>query len=195
LARPCPVGDLHLLFFASFPGALRSGSKRDKKPCPLSRQLPPKAAMAAGGTANDPRQHARQRRAVARCVVLAVPLPADHERRPMARSRSSAIVRPAHGVHPVRQLVLMHGRTGTTATAREPDRGAMAVGGEPRRSASWPARRSAPSKRSCWRTSSRTRCSTLAGRAGDGGTAGNEGGAGADRGDVADDYRGRAAGD
>jgi hypothetical protein len=33
----------------------------------------PKAAMAAGGTANDPRQHARQRRAVARGVVLATP--------------------------------------------------------------------------------------------------------------------------
>src|ERR1700730_3617584 len=51
------------------------GSKRDEKPCPLSRQLSPKAAMAAGGTANDPWQPARQRRAVARRVLLAAPPP------------------------------------------------------------------------------------------------------------------------
>ena len=43
------------------------------KACQRWRQLSPKAAMAAGGTADDPRQHARQWRAVARCVLLAVP--------------------------------------------------------------------------------------------------------------------------
>jgi hypothetical protein len=52
---------------------------------------------------DDPRQHARQRRAVARCVVLAVPPSSDHERGPVARSRAGAVVRAAHGVHPVRR--------------------------------------------------------------------------------------------
>ena len=33
---------------------------------------------------------------------LAVPPPDDLERRAVARSRASAIVRPAHGLHPVR---------------------------------------------------------------------------------------------
>jgi hypothetical protein len=55
------------------------------KPCPRRRQLSPKPAMAAGGTADDPRQHARQRRAVAGRVVLAVPPPDDLERGPVAR--------------------------------------------------------------------------------------------------------------
>jgi hypothetical protein len=55
-----------------------------------------------GRRPNDPRQHARQRRAVARRVLLAVPPPGDPERGPVARSRTSAIVRPTHGVHPVR---------------------------------------------------------------------------------------------
>jgi hypothetical protein len=53
----------------------------------------------SGRPADDPRQHARQRRAVAR---LAVPPPGDPERRPVARSRASAIVRPTHGLHPLR---------------------------------------------------------------------------------------------
>jgi hypothetical protein len=35
LARPYPVEDLHLLSFASFPGALRSGSNSDHQPRPL----------------------------------------------------------------------------------------------------------------------------------------------------------------
>jgi hypothetical protein len=56
--------------------------------------------------ANDPRQHARQRRALARCVLLAVPPPGDLERGPLARPRAGAIVRPAHGVHPVRDARL-----------------------------------------------------------------------------------------
>ena len=60
--------------------------------------------------ADDPRQHARQRRAVARRVVLAVPPSGDPERGPVARSRASAIVRPAHGVHP-----LWHHRRGCAA--------------------------------------------------------------------------------
>jgi hypothetical protein len=34
--------------------------------------------------------------------VLAVPPPGDHERGPVARSRASAIVRPPHGLHPLR---------------------------------------------------------------------------------------------
>jgi hypothetical protein len=56
-----------------------------------------------GGTADDPRQHALQRRAVARRVVLAVPSPGDPERGPMARSRAGADVRAAHDGHPVRE--------------------------------------------------------------------------------------------
>src|SRR5262245_59318158 len=36
MASPYPMGDLHLLFFASFPGALRLGSKPDMWP-----KLPP----------------------------------------------------------------------------------------------------------------------------------------------------------
>jgi hypothetical protein len=51
--------------------------------------------------ANDPRQHARQRRAVARCVLLAVSPSCDHECGPVARPHASAIVRPAYGVHPM----------------------------------------------------------------------------------------------
>jgi hypothetical protein len=38
----------------------------------------------AARAADDPRQHARQRRALARRVVLAVPSPRDHERRSLA---------------------------------------------------------------------------------------------------------------
>jgi hypothetical protein len=58
--------------------------------------------MAAGGTADDPRQHARQRRAVARRVLLAMPPPGDPERGPVARPRAGADIRPTHGVHPLR---------------------------------------------------------------------------------------------
>ena len=54
-----------------------------------------------GRAPNHPRQHARQRRAVARGVLLAVLSPGDPERRPVAGSLASAIVRPAHGVHRV----------------------------------------------------------------------------------------------
>jgi hypothetical protein len=71
----------------------------------LSTRYPPRhehTTTISGRPAHDPRQHARQRRAVARGVVLAVPPPGDPERRPVARSHASAIVRPAHGVHPVR---------------------------------------------------------------------------------------------
>jgi hypothetical protein len=56
----------------------------------------------SGWPAHDPWQHARQQRAVARSVLLAVPPPGDPERRPLGRSRASAIVRTAHGLHPVR---------------------------------------------------------------------------------------------
>ena len=34
MAGPYPVGDFHLLFFASFPGALRNGSKATVRRCP-----------------------------------------------------------------------------------------------------------------------------------------------------------------
>src|ERR1700724_1089085 len=37
MASPYPVGDFHLLFFASFPGALRCGSKTEV--CPLARHV------------------------------------------------------------------------------------------------------------------------------------------------------------
>jgi hypothetical protein len=82
----------------------------------------------SGRAANDPRQHARQRRAVARRVLLAVPPPGDPERRSVARSRISAIVWPTHGVHPVRNHrcrcpAELAGATG----AGEPDRRAMAM--------------------------------------------------------------------
>jgi hypothetical protein len=42
--------------------------------------------MAAGGTANDPQQHARQRRAVSRCVMLAV-APSDERTVALERRR------------------------------------------------------------------------------------------------------------
>jgi hypothetical protein len=89
-------------------------------------------------------QHARQRRAVARRVVLAVPPPDNHERRPVVRSRAGANIRPTHGVHPVRNHRCRRAtELAGTATAREPDRGAMAVSVELRRPlACWPARRS-----------------------------------------------------
>jgi hypothetical protein len=80
---------------------------------------------------NDPRQHARQRRAVARCVLLAVPPPGDLERRPVARPRAGADIRAAHGLHPVRHRRCRRpAELAGTATAGEPDRGAMAVSGE-----------------------------------------------------------------
>jgi hypothetical protein len=50
------------------------------------------------GGANDAGQHARQRRAVARRAVLAVPPPGDPEHRPLARSRAGTDIRPAHGM-------------------------------------------------------------------------------------------------
>jgi hypothetical protein len=50
------------------------------------------------GRAADPRQQARQRRAVSRHVLLAMPPPGDLERRPVARSWISAIVWPTHGL-------------------------------------------------------------------------------------------------
>jgi hypothetical protein len=56
----------------------------------------------ASRTADDTRQHARQRRAVAQRVLLAVPSPGGPQRGHLARSLASAIVRPAHGLHPVR---------------------------------------------------------------------------------------------
>jgi lipid-A-disaccharide synthase-like uncharacterized protein len=88
------------------------GSKRAVKTCPLPRQLSPNAAMVsspAGHTTtissrrpDDSRQYARQRRAVARRVVLAVPPSGDLERGPVARSGTGPIVRAAHGVYPLR---------------------------------------------------------------------------------------------
>jgi hypothetical protein len=82
----------------------------------------------SGRATNDPRQHARQRRAVARRVLLAVPSPGDPERGPLARSRAGAEIWPAHGVHPVRnhrcrRPAELAGATG----AGEPDRRAMAI--------------------------------------------------------------------
>jgi hypothetical protein len=77
-----------------------SGSDSDGSRCERWQQLSPKAAMAAGRTADDPRQHARQRRAVARCVLLAVPPPGDPERPSVARSHASAIVWAARGGPP-----------------------------------------------------------------------------------------------
>jgi hypothetical protein len=58
-------------------------------------------------------------------TLLAVPPPGDPERGPLARSRAGAIVRAAHGLHPVgnhrcRCAAELAGATG----AREPDRGA-----------------------------------------------------------------------
>jgi hypothetical protein len=108
--------------------------------------------------ANDPRQHARQRRAVDRSVLLAVPPPCDLERGPVARSRASASIRSAHGVHPARyhwcrRLSELAG----TATAREPDRGAMAVSGEQRLALRLLA--GSPlgaTEATCWRMASRT---------------------------------------
>jgi hypothetical protein len=47
------------------------------------------------------RQHARQRRAVSRRIVLELPPPGHHERQSVARSRTGADLRPAHGVHPL----------------------------------------------------------------------------------------------
>jgi hypothetical protein len=55
-----------------------------------------------GRAADDTGQHTRQRRAVPGGVILAVPPPDDPERGPVARSRASASVRPAHGLHPLR---------------------------------------------------------------------------------------------
>jgi hypothetical protein len=46
--------------------------------------------------------YARKRLAVALRVLLAVPPPCDLERRPLARSRASASVRPAHGLRSLR---------------------------------------------------------------------------------------------
>jgi len=40
LARPYPVKDFHLLFSASFPGALGSGSSSTRDACPLHVGLP-----------------------------------------------------------------------------------------------------------------------------------------------------------
>jgi hypothetical protein len=68
----------------------------------------------------------------ARRVVLTVPPSDDLERGPVARLRASAIVWPAHGVHQLRQHRC--GRSAElegAATAREPDRDAMAVGSPP----------------------------------------------------------------
>jgi hypothetical protein len=60
--RPCDLCAGRLLLAAS---SLAQEHQRDMKACQRWRQLSPKAAMAAGGTADDPRQHARQWRAVA----------------------------------------------------------------------------------------------------------------------------------
>jgi hypothetical protein len=77
---------------------------------------------------NDPRQHPRQWRAVARRGLLAVPPPGDHGCGPVARSRAGAIVRATHGMHPMRHYRCRRpAELAGTATAREPDRGAMAV--------------------------------------------------------------------
>jgi hypothetical protein len=65
---------------------------------------------------------------VARRVLLAVPPPGYPERGPLARSRAGAIVRSAHGVHSMRyHRCRRPAELAGTATAREPDRGAMAV--------------------------------------------------------------------
>jgi hypothetical protein len=77
---------------------------------------------------DDPRQHARQRRAVARRVMLAVPPPCDLERGPVARSCVSASIWATHGVHALRHHWCRRpAELAGTATAREPDRGAMAM--------------------------------------------------------------------
>jgi hypothetical protein len=53
----------------------------------------------SGRAANDPRQHARQRRAVARGVVPPMPPSGGAERRSVARRHAGTNIRPAHGVH------------------------------------------------------------------------------------------------
>jgi hypothetical protein len=73
----------------------------------------------AGRAAHDPRQHARERHAVAVRVMLAVPPPDDLERGPVARSRASASIRAAHGVHPLRNHRCRRGRTGGEQPQRE----------------------------------------------------------------------------
>jgi hypothetical protein len=106
-------------------------------------------------------QHARQRRAVARRVVLAVPR-CHPERGPLAQSHAGAIVRAAHGVHEMRNHRCRRpAELEGTATAREPDRGAMAMttrslNGEQRRALDiWPAVRTGARKGHCGRTGSR----------------------------------------
>jgi hypothetical protein len=62
------------------------------------REYPPRhehTTTIPGWPANDPRQHARQRRADARRVLLAVPPPGDLERRP-ARSAGHRLARQEH---------------------------------------------------------------------------------------------------
>jgi hypothetical protein len=87
---------------APCPAVARTGRNL---PCHCWGEYPPRhdhTTTISGRATNDPRQHACQRRAVARRVLLAVPPPGDLERRSVARSRASADIRPAHGVHPLR---------------------------------------------------------------------------------------------
>jgi hypothetical protein len=96
MAAPCLPGTNFAVQTAAEPGQLSDG--------PADR-YPPRhehTTTISGWPAHDPRQHARQRRAVGRRVLLAVPPSDDLERGPVTRSRASAIVRPTHGVHPVR---------------------------------------------------------------------------------------------
>jgi hypothetical protein len=77
----------------------RGGFRRKRPWCP---PLHEHTTTISGRAANDTGQHERQRRAVARRVLLAVPPPDDPERGPMARSHCSASVRPTHGVSALR---------------------------------------------------------------------------------------------
>jgi hypothetical protein len=73
MAAPCLPGTSFAAQTAAEPGQLSDGSRRGilprhEQPTPIP-----------GRAADDPRQHARQRRAVARDVVLAVPRPMASE--------------------------------------------------------------------------------------------------------------------
>jgi hypothetical protein len=157
---------------------------------PRSQAVPP---MTLG-------QHARQRRAVARGVVLTVPPPGDSERRPLARSRAGADIRPAHGLRPLRNHRCRRPtELAGTATAREPDRRAMAVspqrGAEQHRALRLLAGAPLGATEAIMLAHDFTNAMLDgARRTGDSGTAGNEGRAAADHGDLVQDHRRRAAG-
>jgi hypothetical protein len=64
----------------------------------------PGVAFAHGSTnpTHDARQHARERHPLVGRHMLDLPPPGDRKRRPMARSHPGAGIRPAHGVHMLR---------------------------------------------------------------------------------------------